>query len=153
MSGDIAYSWSLDSSEKNVIHLVVQKFHVHGLFSSQSWESDRKWCHSRHAFGKKQFLQQNYTSFSLFLVRERIWREFLLLKTCQIDVYSMPCPLVSTMTSLPVTVLAAKMSMKMIFLNDKMCYIFSQKIPKIMNTQNLQTWDSHFKDMYNKPIK
>ena len=66
-------------------------------------------------------------------------REFFLLKACQIDVYAMPCPLVPTMTSLAVTILTAKKSMKMIFLNDKMCYIFPQKNPKIMNTQNPQT--------------
>ena len=74
--------------------------------------------------GSDVFATDNYMSFSLFLVRERIRREFLLLKTCQIDVYSMPCPLVPTMTSLPVTIFTAKKSMKMIFLNDKMCYIF-----------------------------
>ena len=91
------------------------------------------------------FATENYTSFSLFLVRERIQREFLLLKTCQIDVYSMPCPLVPTMTSLPVTILTANKVMKMIFLNDKMCYIFSQKNPKIIKTQNPQTRDRHFK--------
>ena len=88
--------------------------------------------------GSDVFATDNYMSFSLFLVRERIRREFLLLKTCQIDVYSMPCPLVPTMTSLPVTILTANKVMKMIFLN-KMCYIFSQKNPKIMNTQNPQT--------------
>ena len=51
----------------------------------------------------------------------------------------MPCPLVATITLLPVTILTAKKPMKMIFLNDKMCYIFSQKNPKIMNMQNSQT--------------
>ena len=75
----------------------------------------------------------------LYVFHERIRREFLLLNTCQIDVYSAPCPPAPTMTSLPVTILTAKKSMKMIFLNDKMCYIFSQKNPKIMNTQNPQT--------------
>ena len=89
------------------------------------------------------FATENYTSFSLFLVRERIQREFLLLKTCQIDVYSMPWPLMPC--PLPVTIVTANKVMKMIFLNDKMCYIFSQKNPKIMNTQNLQTGDRHFK--------
>ena len=51
----------------------------------------------------------------------------------------MPCPLVPTMTLLPVTISTVKKSMKMIFLNDKMCYIFSQKNPKIMDMQNPQT--------------
>ena len=71
----------------------------------------------------------------LYVFHERIRREFLLLNTCQIDVYSAPCPPAPTMTSLPVTILTAKKSMKMIFLNDKMCYIVFQKSPKIMNTQ------------------
>ena len=46
--------------------------------------------------------------------------------------------IMTSMTSLPVTLstLTAKKSMKMKFLNDKMYYIFSQKNPKIMNTQN-----------------
>ena len=73
---------------------------------------------------KTVFATENYTSFSLFPVRERIRREFLLLKTCQINVYSMPCPLVPTMTSLPVTILTAKKFTKMIFLNDKTRYIY-----------------------------
>ena len=47
------------------------------------------------------------------------------------------------MASLSVTLstLTAKKSMK---LNDKMYYIFSQKNPKIINTQNPLTWDRHF---------
>ena len=44
----------------------------------------------------------------LYVFHERIWREFLLLNTCQIDVYSVPCPPARTMTSLPVTILTAK---------------------------------------------
>ena len=121
---------------RNVIHLVVQKFHLHGLFRCQSCQGSDVIVGT--LLEKKVFVTENYTSFSLFLVCERIQRELLRLKACQIDVYSMPCPLVPTMTSLPVKILTAKNFTNMIFLNDKMCYVFSQKNPKIMNTQNPQ---------------
>ena len=41
-----------------VIYLVGWKFHLHGLFRRLIWRSHRKWRQSRHAFGKKQCLEQ-----------------------------------------------------------------------------------------------
>ena len=87
---------------KNVTQLVVQKYHFHGLFCSQSWIP---------LFG--MFLEARIP-FVFVRVQETMRKTYnSLLQTLFLS-KSMP-----TMTSLPVT-LTVKKSMKMKFLNDKM---------------------------------
>ena len=117
---------------KNVIHLVIQKFHLHGLFRCQSWQSDRKWCHRCHdVFLIISCTRTNTKGPSKNMPNRCMF--YALSTRGYYDVISgnnFDCK---------------KVHEDDIFeRQDVLYYIFSQKNPKIMNMQNPQTWDRHF---------